>query len=73
MKDYRVTSSPIDEQQVGAEVAFREASPIGAALVQVMLTKRIRQRSAGDHDVENVFESFGFELGTVFARTGSRA
>jgi len=62
MKNHRLAPNPIDEQQVGADVTFRHASPISAALVETVLPKRLRQGAAGNHDVKDVLESLRFEF-----------
>jgi hypothetical protein len=43
-------------------MTLRHASPIGAALVEAMLPECLRQRAAGDHDVEDVLKGLGFEF-----------
>jgi hypothetical protein len=43
-------------------MALREASPIGATLVEVVLPKRLRQFDARDQYVKNVFECFSLEF-----------
>lgn len=45
-------------QEIRAEMALRQIGPIDAALGELMLPERLRQSAAGDHDVEDVLESF---------------
>jgi len=44
---------------------FAEASPIGAAFVEAMLSKCLRQLATGDQHIEYVLESISLKLGML--------
>lgn len=41
MKNYCVAPNSVDEQEVCADVTLRHAGPIGAALIEAVLPKRL--------------------------------
>jgi hypothetical protein len=62
MKNYGIATNAIDEEQVGSYMAFSQANPVPAALVETVFPKCLRQRVAGNQYVENVLDSLGFKL-----------
>jgi hypothetical protein len=44
-------------------MTLRKSSPIDTALVEPMLSKGIRQFSAGNHDIKNVLKRFDVKFG----------
>jgi len=65
MQDHRARADSIDEQQVGSQVAFPEATPAIAALSETMLAQSRWERLAGDQGVEDILERFGVELSVL--------
>lgn len=43
-------------------MAFRQTGLIGAALVEAVFPKRLRERGAGNHHFKYVLKSLGFEF-----------
>ena len=62
VKDHRVAPNSIYHQKVRAEVALRQPSPIGTALVESMLPERLRQSATRDHQVKDMLQRFGLEF-----------
>lgn len=46
-------------------MTLSEASPIGAAFVEAMLSKCLRQPATGDQHIEYVLESISLKLGVL--------
>jgi len=62
MQDHRAPTDSIDEQEVGSEMACREATQVFATFAESMLAEGRWQSFAGDQGVENIFERFRVEL-----------
>lgn len=72
VKDCRITPNTIDQQEIRSEMTLRHAGPVCAAFVEAMFPKWLRQSAAGNHEIENVLKSLGFEFrvlscGTIVA------
>jgi hypothetical protein len=65
MQDHRTPTDSIDEQEVGSQVALREATPVFATLSETMLAEGRWEPLAGDQGVEDILERFGVELGVL--------
>jgi len=62
MQDHRTPTDSIDEQEVGAELALCEATPVFGMLSETMLAEGRRESLAADQGVEDVLKRFGVEL-----------
>jgi len=62
MQDHRAPTDSIDEQEVGAQLALREATPVFGMLSETMLAEGRRESLAADQGVEDVLKRFGVEL-----------
>jgi hypothetical protein len=65
MQDHLTPTNSIDEQEVGSQVAFHEATPIVARLAETMLTQGRWKPLACDQGIEDILERFRIELGVL--------
>jgi hypothetical protein len=65
MQNHRTPTNSIDEQEVGSQVAFREATPIVATLAETMLAQGRWKPLAGDQGIEDILKRFRVELGVL--------
>jgi hypothetical protein len=67
VEGHRIVTDAVYHQKIGSEMTLGHTSPIGAALAETMLPKYFRQDASGNHQVKEIFEGLGFELG-MFSR-----
>ena len=72
MKNHGIAPDAIDDEQVGPHMAFFQANPVRAALVEAVLPKCLGS-APPEIKMENVLESLGFKLRMLSRGRGSRA
>lgn len=69
VKNHRVAANPVNQQEVGAEMALGHAGPVRAALIEMMFPERVWQGTGGNQDIEDILKSLGFEFWVLSRRT----
>lgn len=65
MHDHYVPPDSIYEQEVGSQMAIREATPSLAPLPETVLMQRRWEPLPGDQDIEDVLERLNVEFGVL--------
>ena len=65
MHDHGAPPHSVYQQEVGAQMALREATPLLAPLPEAMLMQRRWKPLSGDQDVEDVLERLNVEFGVL--------